>query len=38
MSPLTGLAINHNGGAINISPLRGFVLTAYCHLPTAYRL
>jgi hypothetical protein len=39
MSPLTGLGVKLNEGAINISPLRGFpncLRTAYCHLPTAY--
>jgi hypothetical protein len=39
MSPLTGLGFNQPAEAINMPPLRGFtncLLTACCHLPTAY--
>ena len=44
MSPLTGLRVNWNDIAINITPLRGwntdtnltsFLATAYCLLPSA---
>jgi hypothetical protein len=35
MSPLTGLGVNRDAGAINMPPLRGSqLLTAYRLLPT----
>jgi hypothetical protein len=39
MSPLTGLVVDYNAGAINMTPLRGTdFLNRSCLLPSANRL